>query len=99
MTQKFYPCLFPELILTVLVCAGNAIPNGVNGIGGHVGGVNGHSDGVNGHAEPGSQPKPSLRLSFSEYKRISNLLVLHLRRAEEGKQGLLLHSRFFQLFY
>lgn len=75
--------------------AGNAVPNGVNGIGGHVDGLNGHSDGVNGHVEPGSQPKPSLRLSFSEYKRISNLLVLHLRRAEEGKQGLVLHSLIF----
>lgn len=65
---------------------GNAIPNGVNGINGHVDGLNGHADGVNGHAEPGSQPKPSLRLSFSEYKRISNLLVLHLRRAEEAEE-------------
>lgn len=71
--------------------AGNAIPNGVNG---HVNGLNGHADGVNGHAdghtEPGSHPKPALRLSFSEYKRISNLLVWHLRRAEEGKQSLVL---------
>lgn len=85
----------------MLVYAGNAIPNGVNGINGHVDGLNGHADGVNahvnGHAEPGSQPKPSLRLSFSEYKRISNLLVLHLRRAEEGKQGLVLHSLTFTI--
>uniref|UniRef100_A0AAQ5XF42 DNA replication licensing factor MCM6 n=1 Tax=Amphiprion ocellaris TaxID=80972 RepID=A0AAQ5XF42_AMPOC len=29
------------------------------------------------------QPKPSLRLSFTEYRRISNLLVLHLRKEEE----------------
>ncbi|XP_041849684.1 DNA replication licensing factor MCM6 [Melanotaenia boesemani] len=72
---------------------GNNIPNGVNGvdgpadgINGHVNGINGHTDGVNGHAEPGSQPKPSLRLSFSEYKRISNLLVLHLRRAEDAEE-------------
>ncbi|XP_023277563.1 DNA replication licensing factor MCM6 [Seriola lalandi dorsalis] len=68
------------------------IPNGVNGVNGHVDGVNGinghvngHVNGVNGHAEPGSQ-KPSLRLSFPEYKRISNLLVLHLRRAEEAEE-------------
>lgn len=81
----------------MLVYAGNAIPNGVNGINGHVDGLNGHADGVNGHAEPGGQPKPSLRLSFSEYKRISNLLVLHLRRAEEGKQGLVLHSLIFTI--
>ncbi|XP_070701018.1 DNA replication licensing factor MCM6 [Pempheris klunzingeri] len=72
---------------------GNAIPNGVNGVNGHVDGVdghvngiNGHANGVNGHAEPGSQPKPSLRLSFPEYRRISNLLVLHLRRAEEAEE-------------
>ncbi|XP_056247065.1 DNA replication licensing factor MCM6 [Seriola aureovittata] len=68
------------------------IPNGLNGVNGHVDGVNGinghvngHVNGVNGHAEPGSQ-KPSLRLSFPEYKRISNLLVLHLRRAEEAEE-------------
>uniref|UniRef100_A0AAQ6A3M3 DNA replication licensing factor MCM6 n=1 Tax=Amphiprion ocellaris TaxID=80972 RepID=A0AAQ6A3M3_AMPOC len=30
-----------------------------------------------------NQPKPSLRLSFTEYRRISNLLVLHLRKEEE----------------
>uniref|UniRef100_A0AAQ5Y4E8 DNA replication licensing factor MCM6 n=1 Tax=Amphiprion ocellaris TaxID=80972 RepID=A0AAQ5Y4E8_AMPOC len=51
---------------------GDNIPNGVNG----VNGVNGH---VNG-------PKPSLRLSFTEYRRISNLLVLHLRKAEDSEE-------------
>uniref|UniRef100_A0A673AWI3 DNA replication licensing factor MCM6 n=1 Tax=Sphaeramia orbicularis TaxID=375764 RepID=A0A673AWI3_9TELE len=35
---------------------------------------------------PGSQPKPSLRLSFAEYKRIANLVVLHLRKAEEEEE-------------
>lgn len=72
---------------------GNAIPNGVDGVNGHVDGVNGHANGidghvngVNGHAESGGQPKPSLRLSFPEYRRISNLLVLHLRRAEEAEE-------------
>lgn len=75
---------------------GNNVPNGVNGvngvnghadgINGHVNGINGHVNGVYGHAEPGSQPKPSLRLSFNEYQRISNLLVLHLRRAEEAEE-------------
>ncbi|XP_049889525.1 DNA replication licensing factor MCM6 [Epinephelus moara] len=72
---------------------GNAVPNGVNGVNGHVDGVNGHVNGinghvngVNGHAEPVTQPKPSLRLSFAEYKRISNLLVLHLRRVEEAEE-------------
>ncbi|XP_035027429.1 DNA replication licensing factor MCM6 [Hippoglossus stenolepis] len=66
------------------------IPNGVNGhgdgINGHADGVNGHAKGVSGHAETGSQAKPSLRLSFPEYRRISNLLVLHLRRAEEAEE-------------
>ncbi|XP_056149352.1 DNA replication licensing factor MCM6 isoform X1 [Lampris incognitus] len=58
------------------------VPNGVNG----VDGINGHVNGVNGHAEPGSQAKPSLRLSFTEYRRLSNLLVLHLRRVEEAEE-------------
>ncbi|XP_075953945.1 DNA replication licensing factor MCM6 [Anarhichas minor] len=66
---------------------GSAVPNGVNG---HVDGVNGDANGinghVNGHAASGGQPKPALRLSFPEYKRISNLLVLHLRRAEEAEE-------------
>ncbi|XP_029931351.1 DNA replication licensing factor MCM6 [Myripristis murdjan] len=76
---------------------GNDVPNGENGINGHVNGINGNVNGinghvnginghVNGHAEPGAQPKPSLRLSFTEYRRISNLLVLHLRRAEEAEE-------------
>ncbi|XP_053186356.1 DNA replication licensing factor MCM6 [Scomber japonicus] len=81
---------------------GNNVPNGVNGvngvnginghadgINGHVNGVNGingHADDVNGHTETGGQPKPSLRLSFNEYQRISNLLVLHLRKAEEAEE-------------
>uniref|UniRef100_A0A7N8XW78 DNA replication licensing factor MCM6 n=1 Tax=Mastacembelus armatus TaxID=205130 RepID=A0A7N8XW78_9TELE len=69
-----------------LVFAGVNVPNGVNGVNGHVDGVNGDFHGVNGHAEPGSQPKASLRLSFTEYRRISNLLVLHLRRAEEAEE-------------
>ncbi|TNN48217.1 Zygotic DNA replication licensing factor mcm6-B [Liparis tanakae] len=71
---------------------GGAVPSGVNG---HADGVNGHAesgtrgpavDGVNGHAESGGQAKPALRLSFPEYRRISNLLVLHLRRAEEAEE-------------
>ncbi|XP_034559107.1 DNA replication licensing factor MCM6 [Notolabrus celidotus] len=72
---------------------GNAIPNGVdgtnghaNGVNGHANGVNGHGNGMNGHDEPSSQPKPSLRLSFTEYRRISNLLVLHLRKMEEVEE-------------
>ncbi|XP_043990761.1 DNA replication licensing factor MCM6 [Gambusia affinis] len=60
---------------------GNNVPNGVNG---H---ANGDADGrVNGHASLGAQPRPSLRLSFAEYKRVSNLLVLHLRRAEDAEE-------------
>ena len=58
-----------------------------DGTNGHADGTNGH--GVNDHGVNGSQAKPSLRLSFPEYRRISNLLVLHLRRAEEGKPRLL----------
>lgn len=53
----------------------------------------GHADspapvnGINSHSEDTNQdpvPKTSLRLGFSEYCRISNLLVLHLRKMEEG---------------
>ncbi|NXY03677.1 MCM6 factor, partial [Pteruthius melanotis] len=51
-------------------------PAGVNGL---VNGINGHSEDVNKDAAP----KASLKLGFSEYRRISNLLVLHLRKAEE----------------
>ncbi|NWV14888.1 MCM6 factor, partial [Ptilonorhynchus violaceus] len=54
----------------------NEAPAGVNGL---VNGINGHSEDVNKDAAP----KASLRLGFSEYRRISNLLVLHLRKAEE----------------
>ncbi|XP_057601746.1 DNA replication licensing factor MCM6 isoform X2 [Hippopotamus amphibius kiboko] len=55
-------------------------------------GINGHADspapvnGINGHSEDVNQdsvPKASLRLGFSEYCRISNLIVLHLRKMEE----------------
>ncbi|NWQ61865.1 MCM6 factor, partial [Neopipo cinnamomea] len=54
-------------------------------------GVNGLVNGINGHAEDGNKdaaPKASLRLGFSEYRRISNLLVLHLRKAEEEEDDL-----------
>ncbi|NXS17265.1 MCM6 factor, partial [Mystacornis crossleyi] len=51
-------------------------PAGVNGL---VNGINGHPEDVNKDAAP----KAALKLGFSEYRRISNLLVLHLRKAEE----------------
>uniref|UniRef100_A0A8D2ARC9 DNA replication licensing factor MCM6 n=1 Tax=Sciurus vulgaris TaxID=55149 RepID=A0A8D2ARC9_SCIVU len=56
------------------------------------GGINGHADspapvnGINGYSEDINQDttsKASLRLGFSEYCRISNLIVLHLRKMEE----------------
>lgn len=46
-----------------------------------VSGINGHSEDMN----QDSVPKASLRLGFSEYCRISNLIVLHLRKMEEGE--------------
>uniref|UniRef100_A0A8C8IZP3 DNA replication licensing factor MCM6 n=1 Tax=Oncorhynchus tshawytscha TaxID=74940 RepID=A0A8C8IZP3_ONCTS len=55
-------------------------------VNGHTHGVTGQTNGVNGHAD--SSSKPSLRLTFPEYRRISNLLVLHLRRAEEEEEEL-----------
>ncbi|CAB1326550.1 unnamed protein product [Coregonus sp. 'balchen'] len=68
---------------------GHDIPNGVNGqvngqVNDHTNGVTGQTNGVNDHAD--SSSKPSLRLTFPEYRRISNLLVLHLRRAEEAEE-------------
>uniref|UniRef100_A0A4W5KXY9 DNA replication licensing factor MCM6 n=1 Tax=Hucho hucho TaxID=62062 RepID=A0A4W5KXY9_9TELE len=81
---------------------GRDVPNGVNGVNGLVNehadgmnshsngtnsgtnGVNGHTNVVSGHSDSGS--KPPLRLTFPEYRRISNLLVLHLRRAEEAEE-------------
>nr|XP_009937044.1 PREDICTED: DNA replication licensing factor MCM6 [Opisthocomus hoazin] len=61
--------------------------DGVNGEAEAPAGVNGPTvNGINGHSEDTNQdaaPKASLRLGFSEYRRISNLLVLHLRKAEE----------------
>ncbi|XP_030065987.1 DNA replication licensing factor MCM6 isoform X2 [Microcaecilia unicolor] len=62
-------------------------------------GINGHAEvpnvvnGINGHIEDvgrDSEPKPSMRLTFSEYRRISNLLVQHLRKAEEDDDDLAL---------
>ncbi|NXH86205.1 MCM6 factor, partial [Edolisoma coerulescens] len=53
--------------------------NAAAGVNGLVNGINGHSEDVNKDAAP----KASLKLGFSEYRRISNLLVLHLRKAEE----------------
>lgn len=59
----------------------------------------GHADspapvnGINGSGEDASQEtvsKPSLRLGFAEYCRISNLIVLHLRKMEEGMYPTLL---------
>ncbi|XP_029561369.1 zygotic DNA replication licensing factor mcm6-B [Salmo trutta] len=68
---------------------GHDVPNGVNDqdngqVNGNTNGVTDQTNGVNGHAD--SSSKPSLRLTFPEYRRISNLLVLHLRRAEEAEE-------------
>ncbi|XP_062822946.1 DNA replication licensing factor MCM6 [Anolis carolinensis] len=56
--------------------AGNGEPVAVNGL---VNGVTDHAD--DGNKE--SAPKAPLRLSFPEYRKISNLLVMHLRKSEE----------------
>lgn len=58
----------------------------VNGDAGIPNGINGHADGGDGHADVEMKDvtaKPSLRLNFAEYKRISNLLVLQLRKLED----------------
>ncbi|KAM4698231.1 DNA replication licensing factor MCM6 [Rhinophrynus dorsalis] len=63
---------------------------GVNGDVGVPNGVGGQVNGVNGHADvdmKDAAAKPTLRLSFSEYKRISNLLVLQLRKGEDEDES------------
>nr|XP_039319317.1 DNA replication licensing factor MCM6-like [Saimiri boliviensis boliviensis] len=65
------------------------------------GGINGLADspapvsGINGYSEDINQesaPKASLTLVFSEYCRISNLIVLHLRKMEEEDESALKRS-------
>ncbi|XP_073401657.1 DNA replication licensing factor MCM6 [Dendrobates tinctorius] len=59
-------------------------------VNGDAGIPNGHVNGINGHAEEPKEttaPKPSLRLSFTEYRRISNLLVLQLRKMEDDDES------------
>ncbi|KAG8550711.1 hypothetical protein GDO81_022541 [Engystomops pustulosus] len=59
-------------------------------VNGDAGITNGHVNGINGHADSEPKepaPKPSLRLSFTEYKRISNLLVLQLRKMEDEDES------------
>ncbi|XP_062903620.1 DNA replication licensing factor MCM6-like [Mobula hypostoma] len=55
-------------------------------------GINGHANvpnginGIDGHSEDSTKedvPKSTMRLSFVEYRKISNLLVIHLRKLEE----------------
>ena len=53
------------------------------------------TNGTNGHAMEMEQPdqerpvaaaaKPAIRMSFSEYRRVSNLLVLHMQKLEQRK--------------
>ncbi|KAI5613731.1 DNA replication licensing factor MCM6, partial [Silurus asotus] len=63
---------------------GHDVPNGNVDDGTLNGHVTGHEH-TNGVKET-QAAKPSLRLSFSEYRRLSNLIVLHLRRAEEDEK-------------
>lgn len=56
--------------------------------------VNGHPVEAMDTDEPEKQEKPAgtkpaIRMSFAEYKRVSNLLVLHMQKMEQCK------SRFF----
>ncbi|MEE6489095.1 hypothetical protein FKM82_015484 [Ascaphus truei] len=59
----------------------------IHGDAGIPNGINGQVNGVNGldvdHENKDAALKPSLRLSFAEYRRISNLLVLQLRKEED----------------
>lgn len=86
--------MITTVLNSLLLFLGHDAPNGVNeAVNGEVNGHE-HTNGINGHGVNGDSAKPSLRLSFAEYKRISNLLVLHLRHAEEGE-----HSAVIMLFY
>lgn len=54
------------------------------------GGVNGHPVEAMDTDEPEKQEKPAVtkpavRMSFAEYKRVSNLLVLHMQKMEQRK--------------
>ncbi|XP_063789785.1 DNA replication licensing factor MCM6 [Pseudophryne corroboree] len=63
-----------------------AIEENQDGINGDAGIPNGHVNGINGNTQSEPQEtaaKPSFRLGFTEYKRISNLLVLQLRKLED----------------
>ncbi|KAM9550520.1 DNA replication licensing factor MCM6 [Guaruba guarouba] len=65
--------------------------DGVNGEAEAAAGISGVVNGINGHSEDMNKDvasKASLRLGFTEYQRISNLLVLHLRKAEEEEDDL-----------
>lgn len=61
---------------------------------------------VNGHAveamdtEPEKQEKPAvtkpaIRMSFAEYKRVSNLLVLHMQKMEQCKSWFFRYNNIF----
>lgn len=51
------------------------------------------TNGTNGHAMETEQSgvdkpaaaKPALRMSFAEYRRVSNLLILHMQKMEQSK--------------
>lgn len=55
--------------------------------------VNGHpveamgTDAVEKQEKP-AEAKPALRMSFAEYKRVSNLLVLHMQKMEQREPWL-----------
>ena len=71
-----------------------AEPQGTNGTSGTEG-TNGHPEkAVDGDQQPIRSEKsvaaaqPAFKMTFSEYRRISNLLVLHMQKLEDRKNHL-----------
>ena len=61
--------------------------NGVNGINGDLGIDEGHLDKPIAPEKPAAPSTRKIRVTYEEYKSISNLLILHLRQMEETSPG------------
>ena len=66
------------------------VGNGVNGVNGDHPGENGVTEDRGGEQEKQVQPEKTakkIRVTYEEYRTISNLLILHLRQLEESSEG------------
>ncbi|KAJ8406926.1 hypothetical protein AAFF_G00292020 [Aldrovandia affinis] len=55
----------------------------VSGINGHTGAPTVTDQQADGPEKPTAAAKPTLRMTFAEYKKVSNLLVLHMQKMED----------------